>query len=117
MPIWDYEYGFPAGLIDDDEDITETVERELKEETGLELVKINYVSRAVYSSAGMSDESCIMVLAEVAGEVSNQWLEEAEDIEVLLMDVEHIRQLLASENKISAKAWGMFYHYAVSGKI
>ena len=117
VPIWDYEYGFPAGLIDGDEDITKTVTRELKEETGLNLVKITNVSSVVYSSAGMSDESCIMVMAEVAGEVSDRWLEEAEDIEVLLMDVEQIRQLLASDKKISAKAWGLFYHYAVFGEI
>ena len=117
IPIWDYEYGFATGLIDDGEDIAETVKRELKEETGLELVKINHVSRPVYSSAGMSDESCSMVLAEVEGTVSNQWLEDAEDIETLLMDVEQIRELLASDKKISAKAWGLFYHYAATGKI
>ena len=117
IPIWDYEYGFAAGLIDNDEDIAETAKRELKEETGLELVKINHVSRPVYSSAGMSDESCSMVLAEVEGTVSNQWLEDAEDIETLLMDVKQIRELLASDKKISAKAWGLFYHYAATGKI
>ena len=117
VPIWDYEYGFPAGLIDDGEEISSTVERELKEETGLGLVRINHVSRAVYSSAGMSDESCVMVLAEVAGTVSNEWLEDVEDIETILMDVEQIRELLGSEEKISAKAWGLFYHYAVTGKI
>ena len=117
IPIWDYEYGFATGLIDDGEDTAETVKRELKEETGLELVKINHVSRPVYSSAGMSDESCSMVLVEVEGTVSNQWLEDSEDIETLLMDVEQIRELLASDKKISAKAWGLFYHYSIIGKI
>lgn len=117
IPIWDYEYGFAAGLIDDGEDIAETVKRELKEETGLELVKINHVSRPVYSSAGMSDESCSMAIVEAEGTVSNQWLEDSEDIETLLMDVEQIRELLASDKKISAKAWGLFYHYSVIGEI
>jgi len=117
VPIWDYEYGFPAGLIDRDENIAETVKRELKEETGLDLIKINQVSRPVYSSAGMSDESCVMVMAEAGGEVSNEWLEDMEDIETLLMDVEQIRAILASESKISAKAWGLFYHYAAAGEI
>ena len=117
IPIWDYEYGFAAGLVDGDEEIAETVKRELKEETGLELVKINHVSRSVYSSAGMSDESCRMAMVEAEGTVSNQWLEDAEDIETLLMDVKQIRELLASDKKISAKAWGLFYHYAATGKI
>ena len=61
VPIWDYEYGFPAGLIDEGEDIAETVKREMKEETGLDVVRIDHTSMPVYSSAGLTDESCHMV--------------------------------------------------------
>lgn len=117
VPIWDYEYGFPAGLIDDNEDIERTVSRELKEETGLELVRIKHISAPVYSSAGLTDESCHMVLVEAMGQPSNKWLDGAEDIEVLLLDVEGIRDLLASDKKIAAKAWGLLYHYTKSGQI
>lgn len=117
VPIWDYEYGFPAGLIDDEEDIEETVRRELKEETGLELVKINHISTPVYSSAGLTDESCHMVLVEAKGQPSNKWLDGTEDIEVLLLDVEGIRDLLASDKKVAAKAWGLLYHYAKTRQI
>lgn len=117
VPIWDYEYGFPAGLIDDGEDIERTVSRELKEETGLELAKIKHISAPVFSSAGLTDESCHMVLVEAKGEVSNEWLDDTEDIEVLLLDIEGIRDLLASDKKIAAKAWGLLYHYAKTGQI
>ena len=117
VPIWDYEYGFPAGLIDDGEDINETVRRELKEETGLDLLKINHVSTPVYSSAGLTDESCLMVMAEAEGEVSDRWLEDSEDIETLLLDVDGIKSLLFSGRKIAAKAWGTLYHYAETGRI
>lgn len=117
VPIWDYEYGFPAGLIDDDEDIQQTVARELKEETGLELAKIKHVSMPVFSSAGLTDESCNMVLVEAKGEVSDKWLDHTEDIEVLLLNVEGIRDLLATNKKIAAKAWGLLYHYARTGRI
>jgi ADP-ribose pyrophosphatase len=117
IPIWDYEYGFPAGLIDDGEDINETVRRELKEETGLDLLKINYVSTPVYSSAGLTDESCLMVIAEAKGEVSDRWLEGGEDIETLLLDIDGIKKLLCSRKKIAAKAWGTLYHYAEAGRI
>jgi len=117
VPIWDYEFGFPAGLIDDGEDIVKTVERELKEETGLELVKINHISEPVYSSAGLSDENCHMAMVEAAGEVSNQYQEASEDIETILMDVDDIKALLKSKAKIAAKAWGIFYHYVTIGKI
>jgi ADP-ribose diphosphatase len=117
VPIWDYEYGFPAGLIDDGEELEQTVARELKEETGLELAKIRHISAPVFSSAGLTDESCHMVLVEAKGQVSNEWLDDTEDIEVLLLDVEGIRALLASGNKIAAKAWGLLYHYAQTGRI
>jgi ADP-ribose pyrophosphatase len=117
VPIWDFEYGFPAGLIDDDEDIETTVARELKEETGLELVRIRHISTPVFSSAGLTDESCHMVLVEAEGQASDKWLDESEDIEVLLVDVEGIRDLLASDKKIAAKAWGLLYHYAQRGEI
>lgn len=117
VPIWDYEYGFPAGLIDDGEDIEETVRRELKEETGLELVRIKHISKPVYSSAGLTDESCHMVLVEASGEPSKEWLHGSEDIEVLLLDVQGIRDLLASDKKVAAKAWGLLYSYAKTGQI
>ena len=39
VPINDYVIELPAGLIDKGESFIETVERELKEETGLDLVK------------------------------------------------------------------------------
>ena len=117
VPIWDYEYGFPAGLIDDGEQIEQTVARELKEETGLELVRTRHISTPVFSSAGLTDESCNMVLVEAKGEVSDKWLDHTEDIEVLLLDIEGIRDLLASDKKIAAKAWGLLYYYARTGLI
>ncbi len=117
VPIWDYEYGFPAGLIDENESIEQTAVRELREETGLEVATINHISKPIYSSAGLTDESCRMVMVDASGTISNEWQEEGEDIEVLLLDVDGIRELLGSGEKISAKAWGLFYHYAETGSI
>jgi ADP-ribose pyrophosphatase len=117
VPLWDYEYGFAAGLIDDGEDIKDTVARELKEETGLQLVEIKHISRPVYSSAGLTDESCHMVLIEAKGEPTNEWQEHHEDIEVLLLDAHGVKQLLESDVKIAAKAWGLLYYFAQNEKI
>ncbi len=117
VPIWDFEYGFPAGLIDEGEDITKAISRELREETGLELAKIKHISMPVFSSAGLTDESCCMALVEAKGHVSNKWLDATEDIEVMLLDVEGIREILHSNKKIAAKAWGLLHHYAQTGKI
>jgi ADP-ribose pyrophosphatase len=117
VPLDDVEYGFPAGLIDEGESIETTVRREMKEETGLDVETIHHVSPPVYSSAGMSDESCCMVLVTVSGTPSTALNETHEQIEVLLCDVEDIRALLKSTNKIAGKAWGMLYHFAATGKI
>jgi len=117
VPIWDYEYGFPAGLIDEGESVEATIARELKEETGLDLVKINHISEPVFSSAGLTDESCYMAMVQAKGEISNAHQEQTEDIETVLMDVDQIRALLASGNKVAAKAWGLLYHYCQLGRI
>jgi ADP-ribose pyrophosphatase len=117
VPLWDYEYGFPAGLIDEGESVEVTVARELKEETGLDLVKINHISMPVYSSAGLTDESCVMAMVEASGEVSNIHQEQTEDIETVLMDAHQIGELLASRKKVAAKAWGLLYHYHQLGRI
>ncbi len=117
VPLWDYEYGFPAGLIDGDRTIEQVTAEELKQETGLDLVRINHVSSCVYSSSGMTDESCCMVFVEAKGRISDEHLEDSERIETILMDVDDIKKLLDSGRKISAKAWGLFYHYSQTGKI
>lgn len=112
IPIGDYLYGFAAGLIDNGESIEQTIRRELKEETGLIVDKIVEISPAVFSSAGMSDEANYMALVEASGEITNEFLEDSEDIEVILMDSQEIRDLLNSQKKIAAKAWAMLYHFA-----
>lgn len=117
VPIWDYEYGFPAGLIEEEQAIEDAAAEELRQETGLELVEIMHISNPVYSSSGMTDESACMVFVQAQGRVSDEHLEDSERIETLLMDVEDIRRLLGSGKKISAKAWGLFYHYSQTGKI
>jgi ADP-ribose pyrophosphatase len=117
IPLWDYEYGFPAGLIDEGESMDTAIIRELKEETGLDLVKINHISMPVFSSGGLTDESCVMAMVEAQGKVSTQGQEATEDIEVILMDVSDVQALLASGQKVSAKAWGLFYHISQTGRI
>jgi ADP-ribose pyrophosphatase len=42
IPLNDYVYELPAGLLDANESIEEAVSRELKEETGLSLIEIDY---------------------------------------------------------------------------
>lgn len=114
--LWDWEYAFPAGLIDDNEDPKDTIRRELKEETGLDLKEIVHMSMPVYSSSGMSDESCLMAFVIAHGQLKPK-RQDDEHIEPLLMDVSDIKDLLHSNHKIAGKAWGILYHFATVGRI
>ena len=63
VPLNDYLYELPAGLIDEGEDYKVSVSRELKEETGLDLIAIDEKASVgkAYLSAGMTDESVALV--------------------------------------------------------
>lgn len=114
-PLFDCEWGFPAGLIDDGSDIEKTVTKELKEETGLDVVSMGYMSKPIYSSAGITDESCVIVFVEASGALSTKYQEEGEEITPHFLNYEDVVELLSSGKKIGGKSWGILYHYAAQG--
>ena len=63
IPLNNYVYELPAGLIDNNDDIIPTVKRELKEETGLDLEEVieDKIGQKLYLSPGMTDESVSIV--------------------------------------------------------
>ena len=106
IPLNDYVYELPAGLIDSGEDFRSTVNRELREETGLHLIEIDYkkTKTKTYISTGMTDESVALVYCSCSGEITNEYLEADEDIEVMLLSREEARVLIESDRKIDIKA-------------
>ena len=106
IPINDYIYELPAGLVDADEGMEITLKRELKEETGLELIDVvkNIGMNQVYVSAGMTDESVAFVYCLCEGTPSKDYLEEDEDIETILVSREDAKGLLKSKVKMDIKA-------------
>ena len=106
VPINDYVIELPAGLVDGNEGFEEAVKRELKEETGLDLIEIDKegTSEKVYVSVGMTDESIALVKCTCKGIISNENLEEDEDIEVIMLNKEEAKELIASKENIDVKA-------------
>ena len=63
-------FGLPAGLIDPGETPEQAARRELKEETGLDIVEIRRVLPPAYSAVGLSNEQCVCVFGAAAGEIA-----------------------------------------------
>ena len=117
VPLNDYEYGFPAGLVDDGESVEQATRRELREETGLTVSRFIKISPPIYSSAGMTDESVAMVYVECGGKPSNTANTEFELIEVLLITPdEAFRMCSDSTLKFDAKAWLEISQFAENGR-
>lgn len=118
VPLNDYVYELPAGLIDGNESFDAAAARELKEETGLELIAVNHekTKGKVYASAGMTDESAAMVFCTCKGNLSKEFLEEDEDIEVMLLSREEIKELLKKDVKMDMRAFIMFQAFAGMGE-
>ena len=117
VPLNDYEYGFPAGLIDKGESVEQATCRELMEETGLTVSGFKRISPPIYSSAGMTDESVAMVYVECQGTPSTAANTESEQIEVLLVSPDEAQVLLGDATlKFDAKAWLVISRFAESGR-
>lgn len=111
--IDDYVYEFPAGLVDTGETYSEAGARELKEETGLDFtpVKANEMfSKPLFTTIGMTDESCATVYGYASGNISKAGLEDNEDLEVVLADRKEVRRILQEEH-VSINCGYLLMHF------
>jgi len=115
--INDYEWGFPAGLVDVGETPRDTAIREMKEETGLDIINIRLISPFACNSAGLTDEVTAMVFADVEGKMSTEGLEGTEDITTFLMSPNEVTEHLSRKLIFAAKAWIVMERFSRTGFI
>lgn len=100
-------YGLPAGLIDPGETPEETARRELKEETGLDLIEITRVLPPAYSAVGLSNEQCICVFGIASGKIAPN-KDTGEEISARWYSRAELREMLKTE---TFGSWAQAYSY------
>lgn len=96
MACGDFVINFPAGLIDDGEEFQESAKRELKEETGLDLIEITDVMGESFSAIGFSNEKNICVVGVADGTFAPS-TSTVEEIEAGWFTKAEVRELMQKE--------------------
>ena len=96
MAMAQWIYNFPAGLIDPGETPQESARRELWEETGLRLERIDDLLDGSYSAIGFSNERNVCVFGVATGEF-RQSTSDVEEIVPGWYTKEEMRKLLRTE--------------------
>ena len=114
-PLGDYVYEFPAGLVEEGEEMAAAGIREMYEETGLVFTPVDAgcYCRPFFTTIGMTDESCGTVFGYCSGEPTSVHEEASEEIHVILADRAEARRILREENVAIMCAY-MLMHFIAS---
>ena len=116
-PLGGYVYEFPAGLVEEGEDMMEAAIREMYEETGLTFTprEGGSYSRPFFTTIGMTDESCGTVFGYCSGQPTNCHQEDSEEIQVVIADRDECRRILKEENVAIMCAYMLMHFIASEG--
>ena len=103
-----FVYNFPAGLIDKGETVEEAAKREIKEETGLDLVEIKDVLPPSYASQGTSDELMQLVICTCEGEIKESIFAD-EEIIAKWYTKEEVKNLFLQNSYMSVRTQMFLY--------
>jgi len=113
MAVGDFAYNFPAGLIDEGETIEVAATRELWEETGLKLVKIDEILPMSYSGVGLTNEKSSVVIGTAEGDFAPSTSDE-EELEARWYTKEEVRELIKTSTNFAARTQSYCYMWAKS---
>lgn len=97
----DFLLEIPAGKLEVGEKPEEAVKRELKEETGYDVLNIEYVTK-FYTSPGFANEIIYLYIADL-GEKGDTNFDEGEDIEIFEYDIQDLLNMIKYGDIIDAK--------------
>ncbi len=106
---------FPAGMVDPGEDVINTVNRELKEETGYRANNITLVSEINPNPAFMTNKISTFVARDLVL-CGGQELDEHEEIESLIVPIKEFEDMLGGDLINSAIMVQAYYFYKKSNK-
>ena len=92
------ETELPGGVVEDGETWQEGVKRETLEETGYTFDKVEYLGK-ISANPSTTNNFMHMFLATGGEKVADQDLDDSEEVEVLLMTIDEVKELV-KENKI-----------------
>ena len=116
-PLGDYVYEFPAGLVEEGEEMGAAGVREMYEETGLTFTPVDAgcYSRPFFTTVGTTDESCGMVFGYCSGTPTSIHEESSEEIQVILADRAEAKRILREENVAIMCAYMLMHFIASEG--
>lgn len=113
-PLDAFLYELPAGLVDGDETPGMAAAREMKEETGLDFTEYTggkaCYRRPFFMGPGFTDETSASVFGTVSGSISDAFVEDTEEIQVILADKAQVRQILEQE-RVSMRGAFLMMHF------
>ena len=83
----------PGGVAEDGETMEEAVKREMKEETGYEFDQVKSLGK-ICANPSTTNNFMHMFLATGGEKVAEPQLDHAEDLEVLIMEIDEVKQLV-----------------------